>query len=68
MPDRRASRQVKILSLTLRILLVSGRITQTDLLRAVKMAAAEVRSERPRQPETEISLYAKASDTREAGG
>ena len=67
MPDRRARQQVKILSLTIRILLISGRITQMDLVRAARIAAADVRSERPREPETEISLNTKASDKREAG-
>lgn len=57
-----ASKQVKILSLTLRILLVSGRITQKELARAASIAAAEVRRQDPylpmgaAEPETEV-LY-----------
>ena len=38
------SRQVKILSLTLRILLLTGRVSQPELLRAARIAAAEVRA------------------------
>ena len=66
MSDRPASRQVKILSLTLRILLVSGRITQTDLLRAAKIAAAEVRARRPLEPPALIALDEKNVTTGEA--
>ena len=59
MADLHASKQVKILSLTLRILLVSGHITQKDLVRAAKIAAAEVRAQRPLEPIASIGLDEK---------
>lgn len=54
MADRHTKWQVRILSLTLRILLVSGRISQKELERAAKIAAAEVRAQGPRRPEQEL--------------
>jgi hypothetical protein len=56
MAHMHASKQVKILSLTLRILLVSRRITQKDLVRAAKIAAADVRAQRPLEPIAPIRL------------
>lgn len=62
MANLHASKQVKILSLTLRILLVSGRITQKDLVQASRIAAAEVRRQglslptEAAKPDTEV-LY-----------
>lgn len=45
-----ARQQAKILSLTLRILLVSGQISQQHLARAARIAAAEVRGQRQPWP------------------
>ncbi len=50
MASLHTGKQVKILSLTLRILLVSGRITQKDLVQAARIAAAEVRRQDPSLP------------------
>ena len=52
MTDQHARDQVRILSLTLRILLTWRRISQQELVRAARIAAAEVRSERLRPLKT----------------
>jgi hypothetical protein len=62
MADLQTSKQVKILSLTLRILLLSGLVTQKDLVRAARIAAAEVRRQSPSlpnratKPDTEVLM------------
>jgi len=59
MSNQHTLQQVKILSLTLRILLVSGRVTQKDMLRTARIASAEVRIRRPPDPTAPIGLDEK---------
>ena len=53
MTDAHSRQQVKVLSLVIRILLVSGHVRRQDLVRAAKIAAAEVRAQDSPRPETE---------------